>query len=819
MKKFLALGFLGISHACIPATELCVEDSTGTYISASGKTITNLVLTKIVSGDSRLDTNPSDIGKYGVSDCGGSPKEWGTRADGNVVECEDVYSTDGGLTDNNLATGLIRKLMPATDIHRIELAAMCDSMDSATECTGNSFTGTLIPGAICADTTCVSSDKGACCLECTGDYYVDEDTSTCKTGIGETGETLKFKSLSVLKNARTNDNDAQSRLNAFFTKLQKKYIEGGRSIFGKLSVFSATDLEDTRKSLNVGTSIKYSRVKKISGEDTTLKRRTFGRNKKSTADAAKLVPMIVEEDEHGVVDVFEFGMEHQVVVEGDDIKDYQAFQINIQGGGNITTVCNTKDAIGGVECTVKSRRRLDGRRLGIGIESCYQGGSVTYDSVDNVYTFDSASIEFNWQCAVKQVGAEFAISHCATGTDNVQSYSRIGEWDSYSAQLVCSLCPSGSGVKSGTGGPSAQCEVCDSDTTSPYTMFNSKLDDTACDDCPAHSTSSAVGEYKSCVCKHGWKGDGYTTSPAGSGGCVQCLPGTYDDDGDPTTSCVTCDPGSITNTGTSAGATMCTPCAAGSFSSSPTTSCATCGAGSVTNTGTSAGARTCIPCAAGSFSSSPTTSCATCGAGSITNTGTSAGATSCVTCDPGSITNSGTSAGATTCTQCVTGKYSSSSNVASCSTCDPGSITNTGTSAGATTCTPCVPGLYSSSSDVASCSTCVPGSITNSGTSAGATTCTPCTLGLYSLSSNVAACSTCAKGTYNDDVGAAACKSCTVVVNGYSTVPGLTTSADCKDCSGFSTEWINSQCCGKSSSDNDWSDHCGILDGQCGVSC
>ena len=176
----------------------------------------------------------------------------------------------------------------------------------------------------------------------------------------------------------------------------------------------------------------------------------------------------------------------------------------------------------------------------------------------------------------------------------------------------------------------------------------------------------------------------------------------------------------------------------------------------------------------------------------------------CLTCD--------TIAHATT-VQCTTGfdqkittcdaGYYGSPGDASCEKCDPGSVTNTGTSAGAT-----------------SCVTCDPGSITNTGTSAGATICTLCVPGLYSSSSSVNSCSTCAKGTYNDVHGAAACKSCHAG-DGYTTGTGKTSIADCNLCSGFSTEWINSQCCGKSSSELSLLplDICGRLNGQCSVSC
>ena len=122
--------------------------------------------------------------------------------------------------------------------------------------------------------------------------------------------------------------------------------------------------------------------------------------------------------------------------------------------------------------------------------------------------------------------------------------------------------------------------------------------------------------------------------------------------------------------------------------------CSLCDAGSVTNTGTSPGATTCTPCAAGTYSlSSNVASCSTCG--------TIAHATT-VQCTTGSDQKIRT---------CYAGYYGNPGDVF-CQTCGAGSITNTGTSAGASTCDLCTPGLYSVSSNVASCSTCGAGSIT-----------------------------------------------------------------------------------------------------------
>ena len=143
-------------------------------------------------------------------------------------------------------------------------------------------------------------------------------------------------------------------------------------------------------------------------------------------------------------------------------------------------------------------------------------------------------------------------------------------------------------------------------------------------------------------------------------------------------SCETCDPGSVTNTLTSTGATTCTACDAGDYSANSTTACATCVHGSVTDTLTDVGAKSCTACDPGTYTSGPTDTCTACAAGEFSTTPT----TPCATCDAGSVTDTLTDTGAKSCTACAAGDYSANSQTA---------------------CAPCVIGTYSASPAAEQC--------------------------------------------------------------------------------------------------------------------
>jgi len=82
--------------------------------------------------------------------------------------------------------------------------------------------------------------------------------------------------------------------------------------------------------------------------------------------------------------------------------------------------------------------------------------------------------------------------------------------------------------------------------------------------------------YSSCACTAG-----YFYSAAAQA-CIACRAGTYNSLSDQTlpSACKECAPGSVTNTLTLPGATSCTPCSAGSYSSSSQVACEACAKGS-----------------------------------------------------------------------------------------------------------------------------------------------------------------------------------------------------------------------------------------------
>lgn len=617
MKKILALGFLGFAYACTSEQKTaggCYEDSQE-YRVATNKTITNLVLTEIVDvadAQSRGYT-AADVGKYGISNCDGSSdgstdhKKWGDEVNGNVVECESVYEKNG---DSNLAPRLVRKLktLDGPDggtYHRILLQtnAMCDTItdtDKNSWCSdANGYSGALIDNADsteCAGETCsevVDAEKcchvkactctdgegatgTACptngvnkCISCTSaDKFLSG--GECKEGI--TGN--KFKSLSESKTARSSDVVARDRLNAFYIKLQEKYVEGGRSDF---QTFNKVELKDTRKSLVEGKSMKYSRVK----DGVTINRKTFGRVKMTEEKARENKIAITKSD--GELEILEFDMEH-----ADNDPDFQSFNF-----GAFEILCET------ISATTASCANDDGpgRRLDQLDQSCFRGASATYDDTDDVWTFDPGLIEFSYSCAVSETNSEtngqYTISQCTYGT-----YSRNTEWDTYSDPLVCSLCPPGSGVISGSN--PAQCEACNSGSD-----FNSEFDSSACDECPTGSTPNSDGQ--SCTCNAGWTGGGYpSTDP--NPGCTQCEAGEYDD-----------------------GSEVCKPCAAGSVQPDPgQTDCDQCAAGKAASSATG----TCEDCQPGFFQSGvdDNYACEACESGASGTYTSEVGQTACKSC-------------------------------------------------------------------------------------------------------------------------------------------------------------------------------------------
>jgi hypothetical protein len=181
-----------------------------------------------------------------------------------------------------------------------------------------------------------------------------------------------------------------------------------------------------------------------------------------------------------------------------------------------------------------------------------------------------------------------------------------------------------------------------------------------CSNCDAGRHVSTAGSDSSDDCTNCPAGQ---FSRAGADQCIPCRAGQYQD-AEGMASCVTCDPGSVTDTLATEGAQSCTACAAGQYSTVSTVACSSCQPGSVTDTLDRQGAVSCTACTAGLYSTVSTTACSVCVPGSVTDT---------LALDGGS-----------SCTECSIGRYSDDPTRA-CAQCDPGSFAVRGS----TSCTAC----------------------------------------------------------------------------------------------------------------------------------
>ena len=269
----------------------------------------------------------------------------------------------------------------------------------------------------------------------------------------------------------------------------------------------------------------------------------------------------------------------------------------------------------------------------------------------------------------------------------------------------------------------------------------------ACTDCAAGKFVRDEGADSSSDCQNCMAG--FFSRP-GSAGCTRCAAGQYQGS-EGMSSCITCGPGSVTNALADVGATTCTACDAGQFSTVSTEACEDCAVGQYTPW---EGSARCIECEPGTWSAS-TVACATCSAGSVTDTLANSGGTSCKSGSPHSISQAvsrpfllvfspfflrffwpvfrkrprkewspptyswwiGTACDAgryssvstVACADCVAGLYQGLQGMASCDDCSPGSVTDTLAMGRATSCSKCAAGK-SSQLSTAPCQQCIPGS-------------------------------------------------------------------------------------------------------------
>jgi hypothetical protein len=244
-----------------------------------------------------------------------------------------------------------------------------------------------------------------------------------------------------------------------------------------------------------------------------------------------------------------------------------------------------------------------------------------------------------------------------------------------------------------------------------------------------------------------------------------------------------CPPGSSS----SAGATACAWCAAGSYNPyAAQGSCSLCPPGryGLSPGAALAGELSCTACPPGRYNPSPGVAAA------------------CLTCPVGSYSSAPASL---QCTPCPLGTYSTgswdggSTSPETCTACPPGTI---GLATGQHTCTVCGPGTYQplrGANSTSDCRACAPGTYSSVSGQTEAGVCTPCPTGTYSVTEQSWSCTPCPAGTYQSVSGASSLALCTTCPPGsycgaassdptacpagtYGTVSGLTARAECSAC-------------------------------------
>ena len=362
-------------------------------------------------------------------------------------------------------------------------------------------------------------------------------------------------------------------------------------------------------------------------------------------------------------------------------------------------------------------------------------------------------------------------TQCAAGT-----FSKGG-------QPTCSNCGADNSYSNAAG--STSCDTC---KASFYTTGGTSTTHTGCERCKAGMV--CTGDSGPTACPTGtFSGPGRAPrtqcgsdskfSAGGATSCSMCATGSITSggmaDGTTRTTCSPCPPG-LACDGTSK-STTCTPgkyspgsnnacleCGADNlYSGSGASSCSTCARGSYSSLGSSKTRQGCsqcpagsfctgesvqTPCPAGKFSGAGSADCSPCG---DDNTWSSTGASKCPTCPPGSFTSGGSKLSREQCSVCPGGwacPGGSATSVCAAGTFSPG---------GAITCASCGADNSYSRDKASVCTTCGPGSITSGGTSANRTTCSPCGSGYQCDGTSIP--TACAPGKFAA-AGARACSEC-----------------------------------------------------------
>jgi hypothetical protein len=368
-----------------------------------------------------------------------------------------------------------------------------------------------------------------------------------------------------------------------------------------------------------------------------------------------------------------------------------------------------------------------------------------------------------------------------------------GQFNPNEGQPFCTSCPAGS--FSDTPG-SSECASCGSGT------FAAGIGSQLCTNCSAGTIAASEGSSYCVDCE-----SGTFASSDGASVCLNCLAGKYADGAGRSTctdcsvgqiqplegqlSCDSCDAGYVYFSPTECvqcapgnhskflGALDCSVCESGKYSALPGAySCSFCPSGTISGSG----ATECTPCPVGFYSSS-------------------AGSDTCTGCAPGTYSSS---EGTVTCTQCEAGRYSAAINATGCTICPQGAycpVSSTepvncsaglySATLGQAACASCAVGFYTSDSGSVSCTACVAGTAAST---VGSSICTACTSGKYSSTSAAISCTLCDVGKSSNATAATGCTAC-----GLGKYQSFSGRATCDDCisgrySGTTGQQVCSRC-------------------------
>ena len=267
-----------------------------------------------------------------------------------------------------------------------------------------------------------------------------------------------------------------------------------------------------------------------------------------------------------------------------------------------------------------------------------------------------------------------------------------------------------------------------------------------------------------------------------------CAAGSYSATGRPSpqSSCLSCALGTYS----SAGATACQICIAGSYSSTiGSTTCSFCPSGSTTvTTGTTSGFA-CTLCSSGYWSSTAVPPCTACVGGTYNPSIGSTSSSSCLSCASGTYNPNSGSTSISSCQSCAVGTYNPITSSAACLACSSGFYSST---AGSTVCLQCGAGTYSTGS-ASSCQPCAVGTYNPNIGSTSSSACLACSSGFYSPATGSTVCLPCGAGTYSAG-SASSCQSC--AVGTYNPNSASTSSSACLACSsGFYSSTAGSTVC------------------------